>query len=99
MFTIESYDLCFQDLQVPLDVTYEEIMNVEGESQPIIPRKDARMGGSRDVLAKPTVQSSSVSFVSSWAPQEKLQRDEVSVLLQTLFKACVLQSFPAVFIN
>ncbi|XP_071786267.1 uncharacterized protein [Asterias amurensis] len=74
----EEMDLqqAWMDLQVPLDVTYEEIMNVEGESQPIIPKKDARMGGSRDVLAKPTVQSSSVSFVSSWAPQEKLPRDE-----------------------
>ncbi len=63
-------------MQIPLDVTYEEIMNVEGESQPIVPRKDARMGSRKDEMAKPTVQSSSVSFLSSWAPQEKLPRDE-----------------------
>ncbi|XP_038063059.1 uncharacterized protein LOC119733763 isoform X2 [Patiria miniata] len=73
----EEVDLqqAWMDLQVPLDVTYEEIMNVEGEPQPLNPRRDAREA-IREPMSKPTVQSSSVSFLSSWAPQEKAPREE-----------------------
>ncbi|XP_022099054.1 uncharacterized protein LOC110983798 isoform X2 [Acanthaster planci] len=73
----EEMDLqqAWMDLQVPLDVTYEEIMNVEGEPQPLVPRRDVRETA-RDPGARPTVQSSSVSFLSSCAPQEKVPREE-----------------------
>ena len=62
---------------MPLDVTYEEILKVEGEPRPLEPRRDVRAAGA-DLGARTTVQSSSVSFLAGWAPRDRAPREEVS---------------------
>ena len=60
-----------QDLHAPTDIGYETIMNIEGESQMLVARQEYDpTNKGEQVSGKPTVHSSSVSFLSSWAPQE-----------------------------
>ena len=73
-----------QDLHAPTDIGYETIMNIEGESQMLVARQEydpANKG--EQVSGKPTVHSSSVSFLSSWAPQEhKVPAVRISLFLK-----------------
>ncbi|XP_072039506.1 uncharacterized protein [Amphiura filiformis] len=75
---LEEIDLeqAWQDLHAPIDVRYEEIMNIEGESQSLVSRQEYDPV-SKQVSGKPTVQSSSVSFLSAWAPQELRKTEKV----------------------
>ncbi|XP_071949677.1 uncharacterized protein [Antedon mediterranea] len=58
-------------LDVTTDVKFEEILNVKGESQSLLERQDISTVSKTDL--KPVVHSSSMSFLSAWAPQEAKQ--------------------------
>ncbi|XP_033111432.1 uncharacterized protein LOC117112456 [Anneissia japonica] len=55
-------------LDLPTDVAFEDIIHVKGESQSLIERQDISSISKTDL--RPTVQNSSMSFLSAWAPQE-----------------------------
>ena len=72
-----------QDLHAPTDVGYEEIMNIEGVPQMLNTREEYDPSSKlQQLTGRPTVQSSSVSFLSAWAPQE-YKTTEVSQLIQS----------------
>ncbi|XP_077983613.1 uncharacterized protein LOC144438458 [Glandiceps talaboti] len=65
----------WQDIQLPMEVSYEDIVHVEGEPHPIEERKELTKS---DVYSGPRipVYSSSVSFLSSWAPKPQQPKPE-----------------------
>ncbi|XP_070553805.1 uncharacterized protein [Ptychodera flava] len=84
--TVLDLDQAWQDILMPQDVSYEDIVHVEGEPHPIEERKEV---SKTDVIigSRIPVFSSSVSFLSTWAPKEKKTyetvKEEPSGLVRT----------------
>ncbi|XP_071844864.1 uncharacterized protein [Apostichopus japonicus] len=77
----EEIDLeqAWRDLTMPQDVYYEDIVKVEGASEPLVEKLQSKETAveQKKSLNLP-VQSSSVSFLSTWTPSDKPEREKTT---------------------
>nr|XP_006822240.1 PREDICTED: microtubule-associated protein 1B-like [Saccoglossus kowalevskii] len=68
---VVDLEQAWQDVNAPESVTYEDIVNIEGEIQPLESRIEISKTDLPRAKSKIPIFSSSVSFLSTWAPKEK----------------------------